>query len=60
MPTDRPNCRLAADVELALVLAKQAGVRAAARFLAERGAGFALICRVLAEPAQRRAAQTAR
>jgi hypothetical protein len=38
-----------------LVLAEQQGVRVAAAFLAECGAGFALICRVLAEPARRRA-----
>ncbi|MFC5548210.1 hypothetical protein [Massilia aerilata] len=54
MTTDRPNSRLSADVELALTLAKKTGVRAAARFLEKRGAGFALICRVLANPERRR------
>ena len=51
MPTDRPNINLAAAVDEARALAD---VRAAAAFLADRGAGFALICRVLAEPARRR------
>lgn len=55
MPTDRPNSRLSADVELALLMVDQVGVYVAARFLARRGAGFGLICRVLAEPARRRA-----
>lgn len=51
---DRPDSRLAADIELALLLAERAGVRLVARFLTRRVAGFALICRVLAEPARRR------
>lgn len=54
MRSDRPNRRLSSDVELALALAERAGVRIAARFLAKRGAGFAVICRVLADPARRR------
>jgi hypothetical protein len=41
---------------MALLLVERAGVRLAAQFLARRGAGFALTCRVLAEPARRRAA----
>lgn len=53
MPTDRPNSRLCADVEIALVLAERAGAQAA-WFLVERGADFALICRVLAGPELRR------
>lgn len=56
MTTDRPNRTLSADVELALLLVDLVGVRLAARFLARRGADFALTCRVLAEPARRRAA----
>ena len=51
MPTDRPNTILATAVDQAL---NMADVHAAAAFLASRGAGFALICRVLAEPARRR------
>jgi hypothetical protein len=57
MPTDRPNRTLSTDVELALFLVDRVGLRAAAQFLEARGAGFALICRVLAEPARRRAAE---
>jgi hypothetical protein len=56
MPTDRPNIELSRAVDHALTMAD---VRAAAAFLADQGAGFALICRVLAEPARRRAATTA-
>jgi hypothetical protein len=52
MPTDRPNTNLARAVDEALTMRD---VRAAAAFLAKEGAGFALICRVLAEPARRRA-----
>jgi hypothetical protein len=55
MYTDRPNRVLSADVDLALMLLDQVGVHAAAAFLASRGAGFALTCRVLVEPARRRA-----
>jgi hypothetical protein len=55
MPTDRPNTDLAAAVDQALTMAD---VRAAAAFLADHGAGFALICRVLAEPKRRRAEAT--
>jgi hypothetical protein len=53
MPTDRPNTNLARAVDEALTMSD---VRTAAAFLAGHGAGFALICRVLAEPARRRAA----
>lgn len=52
MPTDRPNTALARAVDHALSMDD---VRAAAAYLADHGAGFALICRVLAEPARRRA-----
>jgi len=52
--TGRPNTDLAAVVDQALVLAEKQGARAAAAFLTERGAGFALTCRVLAEPERRR------
>jgi hypothetical protein len=55
MPTDRPNTELAHAVDAALSIDD---VRAAAAYLADYGAGFALICRVLAEPARRRAAKT--
>lgn len=51
----RPNTDLAAAVEQALAVAIEQGTRAAARFLINRGAGFALTCRVLAEPDRRRA-----
>lgn len=50
----RPNTGLAATVDQALDLAEEQGARAAAAFLTARGAGFALTCRVLAEPARRR------
>jgi hypothetical protein len=46
----RPNPHLAAAVDQALVLAVEQGARAAAHFLEEQGAGFAVTCRVLAEP----------
>lgn len=52
MTTDRPDTQLAAAVDQALTMADR---QAAARFLEEKGAGLALICRVLAEPAHRRA-----
>jgi hypothetical protein len=58
MPADRQNSRLSADIELALALAETAGVHAAAKFLTKRGAGFALICRVLAEPTRRRSTES--
>lgn len=48
---DRPNTELAHAVEHALTMDD---VRAAAAFLAGHGAGFALTCRVLAEPTKRR------
>lgn len=54
--TDRPNSSLAAAVDQALAVADEHGAQAAARFLTDRGAGFALTCRVLAEPMRRRAA----
>lgn len=54
MTTDRPNADLALTVDLALLRADKLGVRAAAAFMASRGASFALICRVLAEPGRRR------
>jgi hypothetical protein len=53
--TDRPNTQLAATVDQALIVLEQQGIGAAARFLEASGARFALICRVLAEPARRRA-----
>lgn len=53
--TDRPNHELAAAVDQALAMPDR---QAAARYLEEKGAGLALICRVLAEPARRRAAMT--
>jgi hypothetical protein len=52
---DRPNTELAAAVDRALLLAAEQGARAAAAFLEQRGAGFAVTCRVLAEPSRRRA-----
>jgi hypothetical protein len=52
---DRPNTELAAAVDHALTMDD---VHVAASFLAVYGAGFALICRVLAEPARRRQAET--
>jgi hypothetical protein len=56
MTTDRPNRAHAAVVDDALALAEQQGVDAAAAFLAAHGVGFAVTCRVLKEPARRRAA----
>lgn len=50
---DRPNTELARVVEEALLMPD---VRAAAAFLAGHGAGFGLICRVLAGSARRRLA----
>jgi hypothetical protein len=58
MDIDRPNRVLSADVDLALMLFAQIGRHAAAAFLASRGAGFALTCRVLADPARRRAVKS--
>jgi hypothetical protein len=52
--TGRPNAELAEAVGLALVVLEEQGARAAADYLTKRGAGFALTCRVLAEPARRR------
>lgn len=57
---DRLNTELAAAVDAAIVLAEQQDVRTAAAFLADHGAGFALTCRVLAEPTRRRAAAVPR
>lgn len=54
MNTDRPNTTLAAAVDLALDIFVELGPRAAAMFLADRGASFSLTCRVLAEPERRR------
>lgn len=54
MTTDRPNTDLAAVVDQALAVALEQGARAAAHFMEARGAGFALTCRVLAEPERRR------
>lgn len=54
MDTDRPNRKLSADVELALLLVDVFGARIAADFLTKRGAGFALTCRVLAGSTRRR------
>ena len=53
---DRPNTGRAADVDQALAMLPVLGVRAAAVYLKQRGAGLALIGRVLLEPARRRAA----
>lgn len=53
--TDRPNANLAQIVDQALAVCLEHGRETAARFLMSRGAGFALICRVLAEPGRRRA-----
>jgi len=50
----RRNTHLASIIDQALALAENQGMRAAAAFLTERGAGFALTCRVLAEPERRR------
>lgn len=55
MTTSRHNTELSAAVDQALIIAQQQGRDIAAAFLEARGAGFALICRVLAEPARRRA-----
>jgi hypothetical protein len=54
MTTDRQNTDLAAAIDQALHIQLELGSRAAATFLEEHGAGFALICRVLAEPERRR------
>jgi hypothetical protein len=54
MSTDRSNTDLSEAVEVALAMVDQHGVRAAAAYLADHGAGFSLTCRVLAEPARRR------
>jgi bacterioferritin-associated ferredoxin len=55
MLVDRPNVELARAVDHALTMKD---VRAAAGYLADCGAGFALICQVLADPARRRRATT--
>jgi hypothetical protein len=55
MTADRPNTQLAAAVDKALFVRDQWGAPAAARYLEGHGAGFALTCRVLAEPSRRRA-----
>lgn len=52
---DRPNTGRAADVDQALAILPVLGVRAAAAYLKQSGAGLALIGRVLLEPARRRA-----
>jgi hypothetical protein len=54
MDTARSNTDLAITVDLALLLARTKGPQRAAAFLTARGAGFALTCRVLADPARRR------
>jgi hypothetical protein len=54
MTTDRPNTDLAAAVDQAVVILIEDGPREATNFLEARGAGFALICRVLADPGRRR------
>jgi len=59
MFTDRPNEQFAAVVDQALALAETRGVRVAASFLTQYGADFALICRVLQEPARRRMREAA-
>lgn len=46
---------MAALIDLAIELLAARGRRAAARFLDASGASFAIIVRVLAEPARRRA-----
>jgi len=51
MDNDRPNTELAAAVDHALTMED---VRGAVAYLADHGPGFALICRVLAEPTRRR------
>lgn len=51
----RANSTLADAVDRALAIEIEHGARAAARFLTDNGAGFALTCRVLAEPGRRRA-----
>lgn len=52
LPEHRHNTALAAAIDQ--MLAEPWDKRVAARFLLEHGAGLALICRVLAEPARRR------
>lgn len=54
MITHRSNTLLAAAVDQALNISLELGQRAAASFLIDQGAGFALICRVLTEPGLRR------
>jgi hypothetical protein len=51
----RPNTDLAVVVDQALAIAIEQDARAAARFLEGYGASFAVTCRVLGEPARRRA-----
>lgn len=55
MNRDRQNTDLASVVFQAVAKAETEGAHAAAAFLMERGASFALTCRVLAEPGRRRA-----
>lgn len=55
MTIDRSNDRLEAIVDQALTVFEQHGARQAAAYLTAHGAGFALTCRVLGEPARRRA-----
>jgi hypothetical protein len=47
MTTDRSNTHLAAAVDQALDIHHELGPRAAASFLTDQGASFALTCRVL-------------
>jgi hypothetical protein len=51
---DRANTDLATVVDQALAVRLEHGSSVVARFLTERGAGFALTCRVLTEPSCRR------
>lgn len=54
MDIGRTNTELAAAVVIALAIAPVLGVQMAARYLERSGAGFALTCRVLMQPARRR------
>jgi hypothetical protein len=51
---DRPNVRQARLIDVALLVQRTFGTRAAATLLADAGIGLRLTVRVLAEPYQRR------
>lgn len=53
-PPDRPDVQLAVIIDIAVELLGVRGRGAASVFLEASGVSFAIICRVLTEPARRR------